>query len=116
MTRLLAWGGGLSAAVVVAALGACLPQATGDFALCCTCLDQKSPVNGGDALSPAENCLPDTGEADQCNQEAADKLADPGGAHPIHVVDEGCAVTTCQEECNGAKIQGATFEVADAAP
>ena len=107
--------------VVGGALAACLPPATGDFALCCTCLNQKSPVNGGNALSPAENCLPDAsggnaGEADQCNQESADALSDPSGDHPIHVVDEGCAVTTCSEECNGAKIQGAKFVVADASP
>lgn len=104
--------------VVGGALAGCIPESTGDFALCCTCLNQKSPVNDGNAVDPTTNCLPDAtadspGEVDQCNQQAADEIADIGNAaqHPIQVVDELCTAQTCQAECNGAKLRGAQFEV-----
>ncbi|HEY4221419.1 MAG TPA: hypothetical protein VGO62_08750 [Myxococcota bacterium] len=106
----------LALAIAVAALGSCFTEDTGDVALCCTCLNQKSPVNDGNAVDPTTNCLPDktadnAGEVDQCNQEGADFIADPTGDHPIHVVDEVCTATTCQQECNGATLRGVKFEV-----
>ena len=108
--------------VVVGALSACIAPQTGDFALCCTCLNQKSPVNDGNAVDVSTNCLPDAagadagaaGEADQCNQESADFITDPGGDHPIHVVDEVCTTSTCNEECAGAVTRGAKFVVTEA--
>ncbi len=108
----------LAATVALGALAGCLSDATGDFALCCTCLDQRSPINDAQAVDSSTNCLPDAtadsaGEAEQCNQEAADAISDPGGAHPIHVVDELCTTQTCLDECRGATLQGATFAQTD---
>jgi hypothetical protein len=114
--RALSFAGVAVVVGVVAALAGCVNPSTGDFALCCTCLAQKSPVNDGDAVDPSTNCLPDAdgdnpGEQEQCDSESADAIADPGGDHPIHVVDELCTSSTCDEECKGAAQFGAKFEV-----
>lgn len=112
-------------ALVVAGLSsACITEETGDFALCCTCLAQRSPINDGNAIDETTNCLPDgetpdpaeptdpvQAEVDGCNETAADQIANGADAGPIFVVDENCVEVTCLDECRGARLRGATFEV-----
>lgn len=107
-TRLLA----LALLVGSSALGACLvPDGTGEMAVCCTCLSQKSPINDADAVDESTNCLPDDVEVDGCNETAADIILDPDNAPPILVTDELCPTQTCQDECRPATLKGARFEV-----
>jgi hypothetical protein len=89
----------------------CVDEGTADFALCCTCLEQRSPQNDGDAVDPATNCLPDDTEVDGCNEQAASQLTEGAAGETIKVVDENCTATTCNEECRGATLRGARFEV-----
>lgn len=102
----------------------CVTEETGDFAVCCTCLAQRSPINDGNAVDPSTNCLPDdqtanpadatdpvAPEVEGCNQIAADQIVDPDSAGPIFVVDELCTEVTCLDECRGATLRGAVFEV-----
>ena len=89
----------------------CITDETGDFALCCTCLEQRSPNGDGDAIDPTTNCLPDDTEVDGCNEQAADQIVDPQNAPDIQVVDENCTETTCLDECRGAVLRGARFTV-----
>lgn len=97
------------------ALGACLiPDGTGEMAVCCTCLAQKSPINDADAVDESTNCLPDDVEVDGCNETAADIILDPDNAPPILVTDELCPTQTCQDECRPATLKGARFEVDEA--
>jgi hypothetical protein len=116
---------GVVAALAVGLLNkGCITEETGDFALCCTCLAQRSPINDGNAIDPSTNCLPDDqvpnpadptdpieAEVDGCNQIAADQILDEQGAPPIFVTDELCTEVTCQAECRGAKLRGARFQV-----
>lgn len=91
---------------------ACLvPEGTAELAVCCTCLEQKSPINDADAVDPSTNCLPDDTEVDGCNETAADIVLDPDNAPPILVTDELCQTQTCLEECRPATLRGAQFEV-----
>lgn len=102
-------------ALLTAPVAACLvPESTGDFALCCTCLEQRSPQNDGNAVNPSLNCLPDETEVDGCNEQASDQILDPDGAPPIQVTDDLCVGTTCQDECRPATLRGARFEVVEA--
>lgn len=102
----------LALAWSAALCSACLPPAgTGELAVCCTCLEQKSPINDGDAVDPSTNCLPDDTEVDGCNETAADIVLDPDNAPPIMVTDELCPTQTCQDECRPATLVGARFEV-----
>lgn len=97
-------------------------QQTGDFALCCTCLAQKSPQNDGNAVDDSTNCLPDAdpadpdalAEVDLCNQQASDIILDANSAVKIDVVDELCNQVTCLEECAAATRGGAEFNVKEA--
>jgi hypothetical protein len=98
-----------------ALLCACFPrEGTAELALCCTCLDQKSPINDADAVDQSTNCLPDDTEVDGCNETASDIVLDPDHAPPILVTDELCATQTCEEECRPATLRGARFQVEEA--
>ncbi len=102
----------LSLASLAALSMSCLvPDGTGELALCCTCLEQRSPINDADAVDPSTNCLPDATEVDGCNESAADIVLDPDNAPPILVTDELCPTQTCEEECRPATLRGARFEV-----
>lgn len=107
---------------VLLSAGSCIPlDKVGDFALCCTCLAQKSPQNGGNAVDETQNCLPDEdpedpealSEVDLCNEQASDVITDPDNAAGISVVDENCQFDTCLEECRGAGIDEADFNVVE---
>lgn len=107
---------------VVALTGSCIDLGkVGDFALCCTCLAQKSPQNGGNAVDASTNCLPDEdpddpealSEVDLCNEQASDVITNPDTAAGIDVVDENCQFETCLEECRGADIDEADFNVVE---
>jgi hypothetical protein len=89
----------------------CVPEETGDFALCCTCLQQRSPINDGDAVDPSTNCLPDDTEVDGCNAESASQISQGAEGDAIRVTDENCVEVTCLEECRGARLRGARFVV-----
>ena len=97
-----------------AATSCVVPDGTGELAICCTCLEQRSPINDGDAVDPSTNCLPDDTEVDGCNERAADIVLDPDNAPPILVTDELCPTQTCQDECRPATLKGARFEVDEA--
>ncbi len=102
----------LALASSTALLSACVvPEGTGELAVCCTCLAQKSPINDADAVDASTNCLPDDTEVDGCNDTAAEVVLDPDNAPPILVTDELCPTQTCQDECRPAILRGATFEV-----
>lgn len=113
----------LAFALVAAALtGSCIDLGkVGDFALCCTCLAQKSPQNDGNAVDETTNCLPDEdpddpealSEVDLCNEQASDVISDPDNAPGIDVVDENCHLVTCLEECRGAGLDEAQFNVVE---
>jgi hypothetical protein len=106
-------------------VGSCIPlDQVGDFALCCTCLAQKSPQGGGDgsnAVDETTNCLPDEdpadpealAEVDLCNEQASDVITDPDNAPGIDVVDENCGIVTCQDECRGAGLRDADFNLVE---
>lgn len=98
-------------AVGLVASSCLLPDGTGELAVCCTCLEQRSPINDGDAVDPSTNCLPDATEVDGCNETAADIVLDPDNAPAILVTDELCPTQTCQDECRPATLRGARFEV-----
>jgi hypothetical protein len=106
----------LAAAPLLACIDA---QKTGDFALCCTCLAQKSPQNDGNAIDDTTNCLPDAdpddpsalAEEDRCNEQSVDIIADANSETQIDVVDELCHTVTCLEECVAAGRGGAEFNV-----
>lgn len=110
----------LAPVALLAALAGCIDAGkVGDFALCCTCLAQRSPQNDGNAVDESTNCLPDAdpedpealAEVDLCNEQASDVISDPDNAPPIDVVDELCHTTTCLEECRGAGLDQAKFNV-----
>lgn len=109
--------------VVLASMVGCIDvQETGDFALCCTCLAQKSPQNDGNAVEDTTNCLPDAdaddatalAEEDRCNAQSADIIVDANSATTIDVVDELCHTVTCLQECAAATRGGAEFTVKQA--
>ena len=107
---------------VLASAGSCIPlDKVGDFALCCTCLAQKSPQNDGNAVDETTNCLPDEdpedpealAEVDLCNEQASDVISDPDTAAGIDVVDENCHLVTCLDECRGAGLREADFNLVE---
>ena len=116
VTRLFFMAGALASM-----LGCIDTQKTGDFALCCTCLEQKSPQNDGNAIDDTTNCLPDAdpaepdalAEVDLCNDQAADIIADANSPVKIGVVDELCHTTTCLEECAAVGRDGGEFNVVE---
>ncbi|MBI1947150.1 MAG: hypothetical protein HYS27_15750 [Deltaproteobacteria bacterium] len=99
------------ASLSIGASSCLVPDGTAELALCCTCLEQKSPINDADAADPSTNCLPDDTEVDGCNETAADVVLDPDNAPAIMVTDELCNTQTCQDECRPATLRGARFEV-----
>lgn len=112
----------LASLAIVASVGSCIPlDKVGDFALCCTCLAQKSPQNGGNAVDATQNCLPDEdpedpealSEVDLCNEQASDVITDPDNAPGIDVVDENCGIETCLDECRGAGLDQASFNLVE---
>lgn len=110
------------ATVAMGAAGGCIDLGkVGDFALCCTCLAQRSPQNDGNAVDASTNCLPDAdpanpdalAEEDLCNEQASDVITSPDTAPGIDVVDENCHLVTCLEECRGAQLDEADFNVVE---
>ena len=107
----------IAVAGLAVSFAACVPpDAAADFSICCTCLDQRSPL-GGDAVDDAADCLGDAGDGtpdvDQCESAAAATIATPTTPTAIIVVDEQCHETACADECRGAILRGATFDVVE---